>query len=327
MPDSSFQALRGERARNWPLRGLAVFLAVVVWYAIRAAISHDTLVTDVPVEIHHDEGWAVLERSDETADIRFRGSRADVRDLIREHVRVVIDGRGQSQAGQKTVRIDPSSVRAPSGVRAISVRPETVTFSLDREGERQVPVRADLQGSLPDGYEVSQWSSTPASVLLRGPMTRVETVETIRTAPIELDGREQSFRVRRSLVPPPQLAAAKFDPDRVQVDVTILEEYTSSRVLEDVPLSLLTQPGGPAPVWIEPDRVTVTLQGRADVLRRLDASRVLAFVDASPLAESDEVELPVVIPPIEGGVRLVSVSPSFARVRTGPAPSQEEESP
>ncbi|MDZ4200467.1 MAG: CdaR family protein, partial [Kiritimatiellia bacterium] len=176
---------------------LALFLSIVVWYGIRAAISFDTLVTDVPIEIQLDEGWTVLERSDETADVRFRGSRGDIRDLNRDQTRIVIDMRGRADAGQQTTRLDLSRIRAPSGVRAVSIRPETLSLSLDREGERQIAVRADLQGAPPEGYEAQQWICTPASVTLRGPMARLEAVDVIRTAVVDLDGRVQSFRVRR----------------------------------------------------------------------------------------------------------------------------------
>lgn len=303
----------GQRSIHRRIWAISVFLAVVVWYWIRAAISFDTFVTDVPILILHDEGWAVLDRSDETAEIRFRGSRGDVRDINRDQVQVVLDVRGQSAGGQRTVRIDASRVRAPAGVKAVYIRPESVLFSLDREAERQVPVKADLQGSIPEGYAVLQAICTPASVLLRGPMTRLEAVDVIRTAAVDLDGRVQSFRVRRPLLPPPGLTAARIDPDRVHVDVQVIE-HSSIHTLERVPIGLLSDPDRPLPILEGPFEATVVLQGRAEVLRSLDASSIRVFIDTSRIRETGLMELPVDWKaPL--GLRVTGVTPSSARVR------------
>lgn len=310
------------RASNRKIWILAFFLAVIVWYAVRAATRFDAVVTDVPIEIQSDEGWAVLDRSAETATVRFQGSRNDVRDLDRERVQIVIDARGSAAPGHRTVRIRPSDVRVSAPVRATLVRPDSLTFSLDREGERTIPIRVEYQGALPDGYEVDRTVCTPAAVTVRGPMQWLEAAEVVRTAPIDLDGRVQGFQVRRPLVAPRGLETVRMTPDRVQVEVSILE-HAAGHTVAGVPILLLTPTTGPAPELLFPGVVSVELQGRADSVRGLDASRVKAFVDCSGPLPAGEIELPVSVhvPP---GVRLVSVKPSAVRVRVRAGGPEEE---
>jgi len=312
------------RTANRRIAVLALFLATVVWYAIRAVIRFDAVVSDIPIEILHDEGLAVLDLSDEVVDIRFRGSRSDVRELTREQVRIVIDVRGKPTMGQQTARIEAANVHAPAAVRAISIQPDILTFSLDREGERQIPVRVEYQGTLPDGYEVEQTLCTPASVEIRGPMTRLEAADVVRTAPVDLDGRVQTFRARRPLVAPPGLEASRLDPDRVQIEVAILE-HAANHTVDAVPVLLLTPPVGPMPVLLSPKQVSVVLQGRADVLKNMDAGEIRAYVDCSTLSSEDEMELPIRIH-LMSGVRLASVTPSSARIQKFKATIRKDES-
>ena len=74
--------------------------------------------------------------------------------------------------------------------------------------ELPIVVKADVQGTLPEGYEIENVVCSPAAVTVRGPSTKLETVEAVRTAPIDLEGRLQSFRIRKPLTPP---AAARND--------------------------------------------------------------------------------------------------------------------
>jgi YbbR domain-containing protein len=318
-PRPAYAEARASTRKIWLL---AFFLAVIVWYAVRAATRFDTVVTDVPIEIQSDEGWAVLDRSAETANVRFQGSRSDVRDLDRSRVQIVIDARGQAAPGYRTVRIRTGDVRSSAPVRATLVRPDSLTFSLDREGERSIPVRVEYQGALPDGYEVDQTACSPATVTVRGPMQWLDAAEVIRTAPIDLDGRVQTFQVRRPLVAPQGLETVRMTPDRVQVEVSILE-HAANHTVTGVPILLLTPPSVPAPELLSPGTVSVELQGRADVVRGLDAGRVRAFVDCAGALPSGEIELPVSVH-VAPGVRLVSVKPSAVRVRFRGGGQEEE---
>lgn len=49
----------------------SLLLALICWYAIQAAISFEAVVTDVPLTVKVNEGWAVLDRSDKTVDVLF----------------------------------------------------------------------------------------------------------------------------------------------------------------------------------------------------------------------------------------------------------------
>lgn len=311
MPNAVTSFLRSFLTTNKGLKALSLFVAVVVWYGIRGAISFEAVLEDLPVEILHDEGWAVHEGADQTVDVRFRGSRADVRDMTRDQVSVTIDARGDPQRGVRTVSLVPRNVRAPTGARPFLFRPEQVQFSLDRESERRVPVRSDVQGQVPDGFEIDDVICTPDTVLVRAPSAQLEGVEFVRTTPIELDGRIQSFRIRKTLVPP---GGARLDPERVQVEV-LIREHASSRDMASVPVHVLMPPGVQAPV-LEPGSVIVEVQGRPEVLRGLDPGAIRAYVEMR--GSGDPAGLHPVLVHVPAGIRVVRVVPDAVTGRVQP---------
>jgi len=304
---------RERRANRW-LAVLSLVLAVIVWYAIREAISFETVLRDVPIVVRPGEGLTVLELSHDTADIRFRGARSDLAQLDAERTRIQVDvpSAAASERGARlSVKLRPVHVKSPSGAIAVRIEPDEVAFSIDREGERQVPVKAEFQDAPPEGYEIGGVTCMPATVLLKGPLSKLQDVDVVRMLPIDLQGRVQSFRVRASAVPAAAFSGARVDPDRVTIEVGIVE-HAAVRRLASVPVRLLVRAGGTGEVDVEPETVHIQLQGRAASLETLDPAMVHAFAETVALDRGAVYELPVqvYVPP---GVRLLSVEPSSVR--------------
>ncbi len=293
---------------------IALLLAIVSWYAIREFTSFTTVVRGVHVAVLVDEGWAVLDRSIEDVDVVCRGSQSDIRYLNRDQFRVEIDLRGRSVAGTREIRMNPSSIKVPGGSRAISIDPPEITLTLDREGEQMVAVHAEIAGNPPDGYEVAEVVCTPAEVKLQGPQGRLAGMTEVKTSQIDLEGRLKSFSLTRSLQPPSELWSARVDPDRVRIDVRIVER-SSSLDIEDIPVLLLVRPDTPAiSLSAEIPAVSLSLRGRAESLSRLSSTNLTAFIDCRGLQPGVPTELPITVVPIPSSVTIVTQKPAFIRV-------------
>lgn len=303
-----WEAIRHHRG----LKLAAVVSAVWLWYAIREVTSFEAKVQGVQLEVLLDPGWAVLDRSIDEVDVLFRGSPSDIRYLNQDQIRVEVDLREESVAGSQDVRLGVRNVRAPGGVRVVSVDPAEITLSLDREGARDVAVAADLVGLPPDGFEVESVVCTPTQVKVQGPEGRLAGIQEARTGPIELDGRLRSFTLTRAIMPPSDTWSARLEPDRVRVDVTIVERSTRKEV-EGVPVQLVVRPDTP-PVHLPAEaRVRLSLKGRSEILAGLSETNLNAYVDCSQL-QPGEVREVKVFAPVPAGVELVEVNPSLLRV-------------
>jgi len=288
---------------------IALVLAAVTWYAIRSAISFEMTVTDIPLTIQVDDGWAILDRSAKAVEVMFRGSREDMRYLNRDQIKVVLDLRGQPMKGSVTAPLHLQNINAPGAARPVFIQPAEVTLRLDQEDEKQVPVKADFLGSLPEGYELEKVACTPASVLVRGPRQRLREVQALRTAPIDLEGRIRSFRKPRlTLLQPSEIWTVRLEPSEVAVEVAIVERSSSSEVA-DVPVKAVVKPGARPKLSLWPTKVTVSVKGRAELVKAVGPDEICAFVDCSELDKAAKYDLPVKVT-LPAGVTLAGVEPA-----------------
>ena len=296
------------------IRLVAAVAAVAVWYAIRAATSNSMVVTDIPLSIQPPPDWTVVERSARTVDVAFLGTRDDLRYLNREMIKATVDARAWTNSQGQTVQLGLANVNAPGNARIEFIRPARVTFRLDREITKQVPVRVETQNVLPDGYEIERIVVTPAAVLLSGPARRLDTVEYVATMPIDLDGRIRSINKRRvALATGDGMAGVTIEPLAVTLDMAIAERFVSVQ-FPDVPILPMLPAGKMLQADVEPDVAALTVKGRPELVKTLSADDVRLFVDATEISGRRAAKLSVraFLP---GGISLVATDPAVVSVR------------
>jgi len=296
------------------IRLISVVAAVVVWYTIRAATSNTTLVTDIPLLIQPPPGWSLMDRSAQTVDVAFMGTRDDLRFLNREVIKATVDVRDHDENGAFRVPLGPADINAPGSARIDFIRPASVTLRLDREITKQVPVKVDTQNILPDGYEIEKMVITPATVEISGPAQRLGKIDSIRTIPIDLDGRIRSINQRRlPLVTHAQMTGVDLNPKSVTLDLTIIERSISEQ-FKDLPLMALLPGGHSVRAEIDPEVATVKVKGRPKRMKKLAAEDLQLFVDASQVSGSKAVKLPIraILP---NGITLVRTTPAKVTVK------------
>ena len=296
------------------LRLVSIAAAVLVWYAIRAATSNSTIVTDIPLTIQPPPDWSVVDLSAKTIDVAFLGTRDDLRYLNRELIKASLDARAHAETGAFSIELGAANVNAPGNARIDFIRPAVVTLRLDREIDKQVPVKVETQNLLPDGYEIEKITVTPATVELSGPAQLLNEVESISTVPVDLDGRIRSINKRRlALAPGESLAGIQIDPPAVTLDLAIIERSVSS-VFPDLPILPMLPTGRSLRADLEPEIATLTVKGRPELMKTLVAEDLRLFVDATALDGSGPAKLPLraVLPP---GITLVRTEPATATLR------------
>ena len=296
------------------LRVVAVVAAVAVWYAIRAATSNSTLVTDIPLSIQPPPDWSVVDCSAKTIDVAFLGTRDDLRYLNRDLIKATVDARNLQDNQPVSVTLGPANVNTFGNARIDFIRPAAVTLRLDREITKQVPVKVETQNLLPDGYEIEKTVVTPATVVLSGPAQILDGVESVPTAPVDLDGRIRSINKRRvPLVPGDNFAGVKLDPAAVTLDLAIVERSISSR-FPDLPILPMLPPGRALRVELDPDVATLTVKGRPELVNDLAAEDLRLFVDITAISDEKATTLPIraVLP---SGVTLVRTEPASVDAR------------
>jgi YbbR domain-containing protein len=295
------------------MKTVAVILALVAWYAIQGTIGEEEEVVGVPIEIPVEEGWAILNRSITEATVTFRGTKDAIRELDQDRLRLIRDIRGHQEQGYMLLNLHPRNVDTPDGVRAVKIEPDQMNISLDREGVRPIPVKAVIQGELPDGFEVGEIKCTPATVQLFGPEQKLNEIEVVHTESIDMENQVGTFKLRRNIVPPSQSWIGYVQPDYVIVDVEVIER-SSHREFAAVPIAAMMGAGRRFDVELSATNTMVVLEGRNEVLEAISQQSIQAYVDCRVLTAASTSAVPVrVHPPV--GVLVKSVDPEEVYVK------------
>lgn len=308
-----WKSLLRSPLRNISLKLPAVVLAVITWYAIRGAISFETIVDNVPLVMRLDEGWAVLERSTDLVDVVFRGSRDDLLRLERGDIELLLDLRGREFAGSSEIRLKPNMLLYPGSARPVEIEPPAVVIQLDRQATRMVPVKVDVQGEPPDGFEMEMAQADPAAIQISGPQKMIETVNWIRTVPVPLEARRQSFRERVEMVQPGETWVARMDPPRVNARVTI-RERSEMRPFRTLDVQVLQNPRiDGASVTVSPVSVVVNVRGGTARVQDLKPTDIIPYVDCRQIRPGTRYDIPVKVQ-LPEGITLESVEPAVVSV-------------
>jgi len=203
---------------NWHLKIVSLILATMLWMAVANQASSE-IGLEVPLEYRNIP--AQLEITGDminTVQVRLRGSSNLIKDVTAKDVSTTID-LSKMGRGEKFVPLSPQNVQAPFGAEVIRVNPSSVRFNLEHTVTKTIPVRPTI-GPLPDGYEVSRMSVSPATVEIEGPESRVNSLSQIMTVAIRWDRKQSVVEQTADLdVPDPQIRLQHPAPVSVRLEI------------------------------------------------------------------------------------------------------------
>jgi len=304
--------------RNWPLKLLALGLALFVWLAVT---GENRIVKDfqVPLEIAVRQDCTLADLPPTAVEVRLRGPESLVQRIAPYGLAVRVDLRDASP-GERSILLGPSAVMGvPRGVEVVYVEPDRLTLELDRKMRVFLPVVPSLAGSPPQGYAFYGARVDPDRVEVEGPRSQVESLSRLRTDPVSLDGRTAPFVERVSAIPDnPRVNVV--DPRRVSVRADV-DLAPVDRTFPDVPVVLAGSNDEAVP---RPGRVSVTVSGPPALVGSLRPTQVRAVADSGGVAadgSADTVPLRVelVDVPLDeiGRLTIKSVSHETISIRIG----------
>ncbi len=295
---------------NWVLKMLCLVLAFAVWQGVRASTNFTVVVADIPLTVTAGDGHAVLEQSSDVVSIRFRGSREDISFISRDQVSVEVDISDRADRLRQSIKLLPRYAKTLSRAHAVRFYPSEVTVTTDREVERLLPVKAAFEGTLPEGVQLEKAVCEPASVRVRGAEQRLRDLEQIRTVPISLEGRYNSFKTHVAVAANGQPWTA--EPARVSVEMELVERVATRRIEKNQVRPLLASDDTRV-VKIRPEKVDIVLRGSPQRIESLNARDVYVYVDCTELTEPAEYEVPVRVD-VPLGVRVEKIEPPVVKV-------------
>jgi YbbR domain-containing protein len=299
----------GLFTKNKGIKLLALLLASISWLSIRAVIGVTNVMHGIPLEIKvQRDGLSVLEQSEKTVTVTFKGTHQDLARLeearVRSKLRAVVHARAKDPTGKEIITIRPRHIMGARGVRVEKVIPGTVDVHFDEESERIFLVNVATIGELASG-NITSVVCDPMSVTVKGPKRELDKLPQadgrfIATEPIDISEISQSLTKSVRVLPPSHRWVPVIDPPEVVVSVTIERQVQSTREWQDIPIRAMIGTSATVGVEVRPMKVVVVLTGRKDVLDSLSENDFSVFVDCNGLdlaVTYDDVQLSVHMPP------------------------------
>ena len=202
----------------------------------------------------------------------------------------------------------PDSIRVPFGVTVVRINPSIITLNFERTLQKAVPVRPRITGRPRAGHEVAEVSAEPTQVLVAGPKSRVQEIESAFTEPVSVEGA----------------AATVSDTVNIGLEDPVLRIQGSPGVRVTATIRAIegTRSFGPVAVEVRggratltPARVRVVLRGPLAALEELTALALHPYVDLAELEGSRRAAVAVQIDQAPAGLKLERIEPERVAVK------------
>jgi len=191
-----YKKILSRLMNNWPAKVLSTALAVGLFVFHRMSIMQERFFA-APLKIEAGTGLIPSSSYPRTIRVTLRGDANTIYPILDEDIETFLD---------LTRYESPGDYRAPVQVRKkgtalgadsleISIEPHEVSLSLDNRLSKFVPLRASLQGEVPQGYTLSSHSLNPTQVIVDGPANLIDEVSTLYTDSVDLSARTGDFTV------------------------------------------------------------------------------------------------------------------------------------
>ena len=334
---------------------LALAISITLWILFTGEqnpVREDFFDAEIPVETSRlGDGLVVSRIAPHTVRLQIAAPRDIWESLTADNFRIVVD---LYAVGVGLHELPLATEGADSRIRIIAAEPNTVTVALERRMEKEVPVRVDLAGSPPPGYQFQTPELLPDVVKVIGPASKVELVD-VALVEVEIGNAQSTVNVTQRATPRDaqgeDVSGVQLDPPVVQVTVPIEQVRTE----KDVPVRVRVEGQPASGYWVvsysaQPDSVTlVGSPQELDTIRSVytetvpidgatrsfattidlvrppgigitGSNEVAVFVEVLPILTSREAEVAVTYVNLQPGME-VSVEPSTVTVTlSGPAP-------
>jgi YbbR domain-containing protein len=212
--------------KNLSLKFIALFLALVVWFAVSAPrrervyerrFAAPLSIVGMPRE------YLITTPVPETVSVRLRGRASDLHSVSSQTLDVPVDLGWIRQSGDVTVTLRPQGVHTPPDIEVVAIDPNKVQFHVELIRQRAVPIRPLLDGQLPPGFHPGDPALSPDRALVSGPSSQILAMSEVGTERIIMTGRTATFVQNVAVVSDSPLVRV-VAPLTTQVTVPVLAE-------------------------------------------------------------------------------------------------------
>lgn len=209
-------------AHNLWIKSWSLVLAVGLWFYVA---GEETVETDfrIPIQLVLSSDMVVTEQEITDIGVFIRGRKEIISKLSKNELVSKIDLTTYTQPQTVIFPIEHKILPLAPEINILEIKPDRLVIKIDRLVQKIMPVRVVIFGEPAPGFNVEGFIIDPISALVKGPESYLKDMVYIDTEPVDVIGRQKSFKKMVSLNPIPMIGE-KAPPQFVEVVVKIGEK-------------------------------------------------------------------------------------------------------
>lgn len=203
---------------DWLMKLIALIITFGLWLGVTGLRTPTSRrFTSVPLNLRVANELEVTNSPVKEVEIKIAGDKSKIDQLNQRDLVVSID-LTDVQAGDRTVQITPEnvSIELPVGFKLEEIQPSKIAVELEKIIEREVPVKAETEGNVADGFEIYDAPTVPQNVRVRGPESFIKPLDSISTEKINIEGQQEDFTAQ-------QVSLNVVSPKVRLIDTTVID--------------------------------------------------------------------------------------------------------
>lgn len=186
---------------DWPMKLIALVITLALWLGVSGETGNGTL--SVPLNLRTADNAEFSNTPVQEVEIVVTGDKRKIDRLAeRKGDLAIYRDLTDLPVGDSVIDLTPGnvSIDLPAGVRLTDIRPGRIAVRLEAVLERDVPVKAETEGSVPEGMEIYDQTVAPQKIRVRGPASFMKSLEFVSTEKIDVENRSGDFVVKQVAV-------------------------------------------------------------------------------------------------------------------------------
>ena len=281
---------------------LLAVLVTLIWPRINIkemSVSIPIRYTDVPDHL------TLLHPPAKVIEVVVRGPKSKIKKMSQSADIFYPLDLSETRFGMNAFPVKTDHIPLPKGVFVLRSNLSLIVVKMDRQVQKQIPIRVVLSGKPGPGFVIADSTIEPPTAALCGPESLIAPIKEIKTKPIDIGGIKESFE--KAVHPDLFEETALCPPDQVFLSKIFIEEKIIIKTLAQIPV---TGKNTPYPYAVTPDAIELEIKGPQNIIDGISkGSGVTVFVDLADAKPGIYVRYATIELPV--GVILIRVAPEI----------------
>ncbi|MBU1075977.1 MAG: hypothetical protein KKH98_01705 [Spirochaetes bacterium] len=269
---------------------ISLVVAILLWFYInyeqlpQKYFSVALIVKNIP------KGMAIADPFNNMITIKIKGPKDTIQSINVKYLKAEMDLKNAA-IGKNKFPVLVHLTKKYNRVRIASTEPEEININMDKLVLKELPVSITIINSPAEGYLKTGESFSPKTILVGGPVSLINTMEAVRTIPVDIGGVTGSIHKTVELDLPSEFITA-YNYKRVTININIKKNY-KMRFISQIPI-IAKNLNSNLKIANQNDLIaSVRLEGPPERLSLLEKEKDFLFINMADIIQEGSYSLRV----------------------------------